>query len=53
VGVNTVLSPQQITGATLVKARLLAFSQSFNTTDALDAGIDGFIEIRDTSTGAA
>lgn len=51
---NKILSPQQITGelgATLVKARMLKLGQSFNATGALDAGIDGYIEVRDTDSG--
>jgi len=51
---NKILSPQQITGelgATLVKARMLSLGQSFNSTGALDAGIDGYIEIRDVESG--
>jgi len=51
---NKILSAQQITGelgATLVKARMLSLGQSFNSTGALDAGIDGYIEIRDVESG--
>jgi hypothetical protein len=48
------LSEQQIIGQQVVRilsARLLSVGLSFQTTGPLDAGIDGFLGLRDPSTG--
>lgn len=48
------ISPQQIAGkqgAALFTARVLGVGLSFHETGALDAGVDGFIEMRDPDTG--
>jgi hypothetical protein len=48
------LSEQQIIGQQgvhLLSGRLLSVGLSFQPTGPLDAGIDGFLELRDTSTG--
>src|SRR5262249_45681770 len=47
-------SEQQIIGQRgvhLLSGRLLAVGLSFQPTGALDAGIDGFLELRDPATG--
>jgi hypothetical protein len=48
------LSEQQIIGQQgvhLLGERLLSYGLSFHPTGALDAGIDGFLELRDSATG--
>ena len=48
------LSDQQIIGQRgvhLLGERLLSHGLSFQPTGALDAGIDGFLELRDPATG--
>jgi hypothetical protein len=48
------LSEQQIIGQQgvhLLSGRLLSVGLSFQPTGSLDAGIDGFLELRDPSTG--
>lgn len=47
------ITPQQLSGqagAALFTARILGVGLSFHATGALDAGIDGFIELRDPET---
>ncbi|QDI82383.1 DUF4365 domain-containing protein [Methylorubrum populi] len=48
------ISPQQMAGkqgAALFTAPVLGAGLSFHETGALDAGVDGFIEMRDPETG--